>query len=74
MIIENKEEDYWECKSCNINSLTKNRIIPCPRGGCEAEVKGTLTTVVTLEKIKEKSFASRAIKMAQEEVRKQNSI
>lgn len=35
-------KEFWECKSCNINSKTKDRMIPCPRGGCDAEIIGHL--------------------------------
>lgn len=36
------KSDYWVCARCNINSNTKNRMIPCPRGGCEAYIKGEI--------------------------------
>jgi len=42
-------EDYFECQRCKINSLdSPNRIMPCPRGGCEAYKKGTVTVNKTL--------------------------
>ena len=37
-----KKKDYWVCERCKINSNTKNRMIPCPRGGCEAAIKGEI--------------------------------
>lgn len=39
-------KDYWYCDRCKISSNTGNRMIPCPRGGCEAEIRGeyTITT------------------------------
>ena len=37
-----KEKDYYKCVSCNINSLTKDRMCPCPRGNCDAEIIGIL--------------------------------
>lgn len=46
------ENDYWECERCQINTLTKDRMIPCPRGGCEAEVTGEIVTTVVLTKNK----------------------
>jgi len=44
--------DYWECKRCRINSKTKDRMCPCPRGSCEAEVTGreVITTESTVIK------------------------
>ncbi len=38
-----KKKDYWVCNRCEINSNTKSRTIPCPRGGCEAVVRGEIT-------------------------------
>lgn len=43
-----KEEDYYSCNSCNITSQTKNRMCPCPRGGCEAKIVGTIITIKKL--------------------------
>ena len=34
------EEDCYECKRCDISSEHENRLCPCPRGGCEAEIVG----------------------------------
>lgn len=47
-----KEEDYYTCSRCKINSNTEDRMCPCPRGGCEAKISGTLytTTIVELDK------------------------
>lgn len=42
-----KQTDYYECKSCKINSTTKGRMCPCPRGGCDARITGTL--IITKE-------------------------
>jgi hypothetical protein len=42
-----KSEDYYVCDRCEINSLTKQRMCPCPRGGCEARIAGTLTVTTT---------------------------
>lgn len=33
------------CDRCKINNLGE-RMCPCPRGGCEAEVIGTITTEI----------------------------
>lgn len=36
-------KDYWVCERCDINSLNdKDRMIPCPRGSCDAECKGEI--------------------------------
>ena len=43
-------QDYYTCARCEINTLeSKGRMIPCPRGGCEAKLSGTITTVVTVD-------------------------
>lgn len=43
----NKTEDYWVCERCGINSLDDvDRMIPCPRGSCDAEIKGVVTTTI----------------------------
>lgn len=42
-----KKKKYFACDSCKINSLTKGRMIPCPRGGCDAEVRGEI--IITTE-------------------------
>lgn len=42
-----KKKDYLVCNRCGINSNTKGRMIPCPRGGCEAEVKGEIGIATT---------------------------
>ena len=34
-----KRGDLWYCERCNITSLSE-RMCPCPRGGCEAEIIG----------------------------------
>jgi len=44
-----KVKDFWSCESCNINSNTKGRMIPCPRGGCDAEVAGQITITTELK-------------------------
>lgn len=41
-----KTKDFWACERCKITSNTKGRMIPCPRGGCDAEVVGT-TEIIT---------------------------
>ena len=41
------ETEYWECSRCDISSETKDRLCPCPRGGCDAKVVGT--TKITKE-------------------------
>lgn len=45
-------EDYWICERCEITSDTPDRMIPCPRGGCDAELVGEKeikTTIYELE-------------------------
>jgi hypothetical protein len=49
-IISEETDDYYECPRCEINSLTESRMCPCPRGGCEAVITGTITTTKTLNK------------------------
>lgn len=43
-----KIKDIWKCDSCEISSNTKGRMIPCPRGGCDALIVGK-TTIVTVK-------------------------
>lgn len=49
--LSTKVFDYWECPRCEINSQS-NLMCPCPRGSCEAEVKGkvVITTELILDK------------------------
>jgi len=44
--ITTTSKDYYECPRCEINSLTEKRMCPCPRGSCEAEIKGEIKTTV----------------------------
>lgn len=38
-----KKEPILKCNRCEIDSIhNPDRMIPCPRGSCEAEVVGTL--------------------------------
>lgn len=46
--ISKTSTEYYECTRCGISNLHKTRMCPCPRGGCEAEVKGRLETVVSI--------------------------
>lgn len=39
------EEDYYECPRCERGSLDK-QMTPCPRGGCEAVIKGTVIKTI----------------------------
>lgn len=43
-IVKSKTREYWVCHRCNITSLDKKRMCPCPRGSCEAECVGKLVT------------------------------
>lgn len=47
------KSEYYECDSCKTTSETKDRMCPCPRGGCEAKLKGQITIEKTIELIKE---------------------
>lgn len=49
MKISEDKKSYYVCSSCNITTLTPNRMCPCPRGGCEAEIKGKIKTETYLE-------------------------
>jgi hypothetical protein len=47
-------EDYWVCGRCNITSDTEQRMCPCPRGGCDAELVGEKETKTTIYKLEPK--------------------
>lgn len=36
--------EHYECARCSISSKTESRMIPCPRDGCEAILKGHYET------------------------------
>lgn len=44
-----KKEPFYKCSRCNINSNTKDRMCPCPRGSCEAVCVGKVITTTTVE-------------------------
>ena len=44
------KRDYWTCDRCKIDSETKGRMVPCPRGSCDAEITGEVT--ITKEIVK----------------------
>lgn len=50
-ILENtteiKNKPYIVCSRCEIDNTGK-RMCPCPRGGCEAEEVGTITTSIQI--------------------------
>ena len=50
-----RQQEYWECDRCGINSRTRNRMCPCPRGGCEAEFTGVVTITTKTELVKFKN-------------------
>lgn len=55
MQVEVKEEEYWACERCKIDTLTPDSLCPCPRGSCEAECFGTVkTTIEIIIKIQDK--------------------
>lgn len=41
------QSDYYWCERCKISSDHGSRRIPCPRGGCEAKIRGEYTTTTT---------------------------
>ncbi len=51
-----KKTDVYGCERCKITSETKDRMCPCPRGSCEANIIGKkiATTEVLLKPIPEK--------------------
>lgn len=51
-----KVEGYYECKECNISSLTKGRMCPCPRGSCDAVKKGEVVTTTEVKLSKPSYF------------------
>ncbi len=53
------KKDYWVCDSCNITSQTKSRMIPCPRGNCEAKVKGEIITTVKVNLFEESDIVKK---------------
>ena len=44
-----EETHYFECDRCEINSLSQDRMCPCPRGSCEAELRGVIEKVITVK-------------------------
>ena len=38
-----EKKHYLKCVRCKIDSNTEDRMIPCPRGGCDAEIYGETT-------------------------------
>lgn len=49
-----EELDYYECPRCELNSEDKEgNMCPCPRGGCEAKIIGTITKTTITELNKE---------------------
>lgn len=43
-----KTKDYVYCERCEIDN-SGSRMCPCPRGGCEAELKGEYIITTTKE-------------------------
>ena len=50
-LVTHEEYPFYTCKRCEINTLTPNRMCPCPRGGCEAVAVGKVvsTSVLVLD-------------------------
>jgi len=40
--IKETKSDYYTCGKCKIDSLTKGRMCPCPRGSCVAKISGSV--------------------------------
>lgn len=40
--LNGSKQDLYHCSRCSISTFTKDRMCPCPRGGCDAEVVGTI--------------------------------
>lgn len=49
-----EKTEIWGCDRCKITSESKDRMCPCPRGGCDAEIIGEkiVTTEIILKKTK----------------------
>jgi len=41
-ILKESVEEYWECKRCESDSISKYVSVPCPRGSCDALLMGDL--------------------------------
>ena len=48
--LKKKEDDYYICKRCKISSLD-TQMCPCPRGGCEALISGTIITTEVFDPV-----------------------
>jgi hypothetical protein len=46
--IKRVTQDYYTCGRCKIDSNPTKEMCPCPRGGCEAKIAGTETTITYL--------------------------
>ena len=48
--VKKTKDDYYYCPRCKINTIdNKGMMIPCPRGGCEAEIRGAIKTTITTD-------------------------
>ena len=45
-----KNKDYLECESCNKNNWDNENFLGCPRGFCDAKVKGNIKISLTVIK------------------------
>ncbi len=54
-----KKKDFWKCVRCNATSKSKGTMIPCPRGGCEAEVCGEIIVTTEIRLFEEASDDSK---------------
>jgi|AntRauMFilla1563_2_1112583.scaffolds.fasta_scaffold79053_2 hypothetical protein len=46
--LEDTVEEYWSCSRCEIDSMTEGRMVPCPRGSCDALHMGDLIIKKTI--------------------------
>jgi hypothetical protein len=47
--IKTNEKPYVYCDRCKIDNNGNDRMCPCPRGSCEAEIIGTIITTVEVK-------------------------
>jgi len=41
---ETTKKDFYTCSRCKSDSENGSKMTPCPRGGCEAKIAGTVIT------------------------------
>jgi len=57
-------EEHYVCERCEISSNTEGRMIPCPRGSCDAQhvANKTITTIITYDYNVEQSPVTKLVK------------